>query len=128
MDHCSICNRVLNTDEVLSLDCGGDCLGCIRDAMGSDREDSLTLHATIVELVETNCDHCLVRVRTPEFRSLLITVPEDVGRGYLADEWHGTFARGNEVTFGIDLTQMSQAGHALAIGFRHGDYQRGYLS
>lgn len=31
--HCSICNRLLDReDDPLSLDCGGDCYGCIIEA------------------------------------------------------------------------------------------------
>lgn len=28
---CSICSRRLDTADLWSLDCGGDCLGCIRE-------------------------------------------------------------------------------------------------
>lgn len=35
--HCQICGRLLNQEsDPLSLDCGGDCLGCMREIEGND--------------------------------------------------------------------------------------------
>lgn len=42
-ERCLICNRLLNqSSDPLSLDCGGDCLGCIKEV--EDREEKPECH------------------------------------------------------------------------------------
>lgn len=81
----------------------------------------MKLEATVIDLVEANCDHCVVKasIERPYPAILTLKIDDELGAGFLADEWHGTFSPGREVTFDVD-----PADDLRVDAFQVGDYSR----
>lgn len=41
MSNCLMCGRLLDTEDIASRDCGGDCLGCLAECGDPDCIDAL---------------------------------------------------------------------------------------
>ena len=77
--------------------------------------------ATVLELTEVFCDHCAIRVQTitPFATTLELAIDENLGAGFLADEWHATFPAGREIELDVDFENTLRVN-----AFTVGDYSR----
>jgi hypothetical protein len=81
----------------------------------------MKISATVLEITSANCNHCAIRVQATEpFNSTLdLAIGEDVGAGFLPDEWYSTFPAGQEIELDVDFENTLRVD-----AFRVGDYSR----